>query len=487
MIGTMQTPAWFDHSLVPEVVFDEDPALVDLYRLAWELAAAHVTPRDGAPQSPYMDEAFDPDTIWIWDTCLMAHFAKYAPEHFPGAASLDNFYGPMYDGAESSLRIQHPDNPPLFAWSELEHVRHTGDLERVRRVLGAGYLQRHFEFFETVPRGSVFPYSRVPTAVERTARGYRWNGISSGMDNSPRGAVRVGGDTEGDILWLDAAAQQALAAGSIAALARLVGDASLATEWSARHAEWTSLVQDFWDDDDRIFYDRQDSPPYAFHRVRTPAVYWPLLAGACTDEQAAALADALTDPRCFGGTVPWPSVARDDPAFRSTGHYWRGGVWIPSAYVSAKGLAAAGHGDVVRPATLALLRHMAATAERVEPHTIWECYSPDRPTPSTGKDDEYIVRPDFCGWSALAPIAMLIEHVLRFQVDAPNATVTWDPTPGGANGVRRLRCGPATVSAVAERGEAVIEVDAPLTLVIGGRRVDLAPGVSVIPLESPTP
>jgi hypothetical protein len=145
-----------DRTAVPEPVFDAEPALVELYWVAWELAWLHVVERDGVAQSPYLDEGFDPETIWIWDTCFMTHFCKYAPQLFPGIESLDNFYRPMYDGAPSSLKVQHPDNPPLFAWAEEEYVRHTGDLGRVEWLLRSGYLQRHFEFFETVAPGSVF-------------------------------------------------------------------------------------------------------------------------------------------------------------------------------------------------------------------------------------------------------------------------------------------------------------------------------------------
>ena len=55
-----------------------------------------------------MDEGFDPDTIWIWDTCFMAHFSKYAPDLFPGVESFDNFYRPMYDAEPTSLKIHAP-------------------------------------------------------------------------------------------------------------------------------------------------------------------------------------------------------------------------------------------------------------------------------------------------------------------------------------------------------------------------------------------
>ncbi|GIF62123.1 hypothetical protein Ais01nite_01580 [Asanoa ishikariensis] len=471
-----------DHAALPSPVLDAEPSLVELYSAAWELAYEHVVTRDGVPRSPYMDEGFDPDTIWIWDTCFMAHFCKYAPDLFPGVESFDNFYAPMYDGAPSSLRIHHPDNPPLFAWSELEYVRHTGDLDRVRWLLrDRRFLQQHFAFMEGTPAGSRFPHSTIPTTAARVSGGYLWEGVTSGMDNTPRAPIQGQHGTSGDILWFDLAAQQALSAASIAELARLIGFEELAVEYDAHHARLAALLDTFWCADDGIYYDRFAAAPNDFHRVRTPAAYWPLLAGVSSAGQAAALAAALADPSCFGGPAPWPSVAHDDPAFRPDGMYWRGGVWVPVAYMSARALADHGHESLAHRASLDLIRHMARTWDEYSPATIWEAYSPTRPAPATAKDDREIVRPDFCGWSALAPIAMLIEHVLGFRVDATNDTVRYRRHLPGRSGIRGLRCGGTRLTLIADDAGLDVEVDGPLTLSLATRDVKLSAGRHRLP------
>lgn len=472
----LKNPALLDRAVLPQPVLEDAPELIELYWAAWEMAWDHIVARDEMTRSPYMDEGFDPETIWIWDTCFMAHFCKYAPATFPGIESLENFYAVMYDHASSAVNIHHPDNPPLFAWTEYEYVRHTGDFRRISRLLDSGYLQKHFEFFDSVPRGSLFPYSNVPTEIERTERGYRWNGVCSGMDNTPRAGQQGEHGTYGDILWFDAAAQQALAARSIAQLASLVGRDEIADEFDAHHRRLITLVNTYWDSQDAIYYDRDATAPYDFHRVKTPAVYWPLLAGACDDQQAQALADKLIDPTCFGGPVPWSSVARDEDTFRPKGHYWRGGVWIPIAYMSARSLADNGYAKLAATASRELLDHMARTYADYNPSTIWEAYAPNRAAPSTDKDDEHIVRADFCGWSALAPISMLIEHVLGFRVDAVSHTVTWT-RPGGAVGIRRLRCGGTTLDVVDDgTGTLTIVTDTPLRLVIDGTTIEISEG-----------
>jgi hypothetical protein len=201
-----------------------------------------------------------------------------------------------------------------------------------------------------------------------------------------------------------------------------------------------------------------------------------LLAGACDARQANALAEKLADPHCFGGEVPWPSVARDDPEFRPKGMYWRGGVWVPVAYVSARALADHGHGDLAHSASLALIRHMARTYAEYEPATIWEAYSPQFPRPSTAKDDEEISRPDFCGWSALAPISMLIEHVLGFRVDALQKTITWHRRMPGRTGIRNLRCGDVTVTAIADGHVLQVETTGQVNVVVDGAAFALQRG-----------
>lgn len=71
---------------------------MELYHKTWEIAAGRVRKGpEGLPGSPYMDENCYEDQIWIWDTCFMVLFAKYAPNSFPGEGSMDNLYKPIWD------------------------------------------------------------------------------------------------------------------------------------------------------------------------------------------------------------------------------------------------------------------------------------------------------------------------------------------------------------------------------------------------------
>ncbi|UQT43364.1 hypothetical protein M5E88_11705 [Akkermansia muciniphila] len=86
--------------------------MVDLYHKTWEIAAGRVRKGpEGLPASPYMDENCYEDQIWIWDTCFMVLFAKYAPRSFPGVESLDNLYKPVHEKAVTPLKVHLVDNP----------------------------------------------------------------------------------------------------------------------------------------------------------------------------------------------------------------------------------------------------------------------------------------------------------------------------------------------------------------------------------------
>ena len=85
-------------SYLPIPICEDHPEYGEFYEKAWELARDHVKEIDGMPQNPYMDEAFCATQLWIWDTCFMSLFCKFAGEVFPGVESFQNFYSVLYEG-----------------------------------------------------------------------------------------------------------------------------------------------------------------------------------------------------------------------------------------------------------------------------------------------------------------------------------------------------------------------------------------------------
>ena len=462
--------------LLPQPVYSANPQFVDLYWKAWELAWGRVKYQDGVFQSPYMDENLWEDTIWIWDTEFMVLFCRYAPSVFPGIESLDNFYESILNKKSSSLRIQHPDNPPFYSWVEYEYYKMTGDKAHISKLINDDqFLQRHYEWFDNLKRGTKLHFKHAWIALEKKDKGYAWGWVQSGMDNTPRGR-----DRKCELLWMDAVSQQALSALYIQRLAKEVGNTKVAKEFGALYEQHKALLNEYyWDKQDGFYYDLSEED-LSFVKVRTPAVYWSMLAEIPSKEQAADLVKYATDPNEFGGKYPWPSVSRSDKDFNNEiGDYWRGGIWLPLAYMSTKALETYGYYDVAYANAYNLLSNMSETYRTFTPSTIWECYSPSAPRPSERqyKEKRELVAKDFCGWSALGPISMFIENVLGFyNIDAIKQLVEWNKRGAGEQGLRNLRFGNTVTDIIANDNMVNIKSNKPYTLMINGKKYKIKVG-----------
>jgi hypothetical protein len=485
-------------SQVPAPVLDARPEYTELYWKAWELAHDHLVSIPGMPQTPYMDEGFCPTDIWIWDTCFMSLFCKYAQSRFPGVESLNNFYRPLYDGESlppvaplsggeaSPILIHIFDNPPLFAWAEWQNALFSGDREHLRELLlEKQYLQRHFDRLEQLTKGEKPAGVRNISCLVRHPHGYFWEGGRSGMDNTPRGRqgehAPVNRPNNPEMLWIDAIAQQGLAAYCIAEMAAVIGEGALAGEWRRRYERLKELVNRYyWDDADGCYYDIHAVTSEKM-KVLTPASFWPLAAHMAGPEQAAAMLRHARDPRTLGGDVPLVSLSRGDADFNGeTGDYWRGSLWVPTAYMAVKGCENYGFLEDAAVASMRILDHMSRTLREYEPHTIWECYNPNRPMPARSCDENRrIVRPDFCGWSALAPISLYLENVIGiYRADAFKKELKWRPgiRTEGAIGVKNFRFGGVTTDLICRGSELSVESDAAYSLEFNGTLLAVKPG-----------
>lgn len=483
----------FDRALIPQPVFDAEPGYVELYWKAWELAYAHVKWQKGLVQPLYMDEGLWDDTIWIWDSEFMVMFCKYAPKLFPGIQTLDNFYYTMLEDSGSSLRIQHPDNPPFFAWVENDYYKITGDRDHIRELLlDKKFPQRYWDLFPTLSPERKLQFDHYPIALKYKGIGYEWSGISSGMDNTPRTRAGKG------MLWVDAISQQALSALYISRLAKVAGDGATAREFEKKWKELRVIVNKYyWDDSDGCYYDIVPAPsgetasvadvqasPSAWRTtdILTPASFWPMLAEIPSKAQARRMTEFALRPDKLGGEVPWVTVSRDDPDFDANdGWYWRGSMWLPTAYMGIKALEKYGFQEAADTTAEKVLSWMLRTYCDYEPHTIWECYSPTAPTPSSNHGKR--VRPDFCGWSAIGPISLFIENVLGFHdIDASSRTVHWDIRHDCRHGLNNLTFGDTTTELLYDPAASTVTIrsNKPYCLILNGKFHRIRAGVTTI-------
>ncbi|MFR7733428.1 MAG: MGH1-like glycoside hydrolase domain-containing protein [Collinsella sp.] len=321
-----------------------DAELVDLYKKTWEIAAERVRKGpEGLLASPYLDENCYETDVWIWDTCFMALFSKYAPKSFPGKESLDNFYFPMYRGVSPSAHSREVTISFLHGWNGRITSFQETKARDGRSSSPSEFLQRHFRWFNLAPKGERAPYSSNPVYLGAAGKdGFTWTGRASGMDNTPRGR-EIPAATTGFSGWTPFPSKRWPPAVSAVCIPRW-GRKREAREWEGEYKALVRKINElYWDEEDGFYYD-VDVVTKKPCRVKTIASFWPLLAGAASPEQAARMVEHVKRADGFGGELPWPSLARSDRDFdEKTGNYWRGAVWLPTAYMATKALEGYGY------------------------------------------------------------------------------------------------------------------------------------------------
>ena len=463
---------------LPAPIFDEDPDYVKCYWKAWELAFKNFhEPAPGSGfVSQFIDAAFN-QNIFLWDTCFMTMFCNYAHPYVPGICSLDNFYAKQHEDGEICREIERatgkdfhfwvnkeeetlfsrwgydwrkelkkakvtykgrkPPKPnpkltldalnhPILAWAELESYRLTGDKDRLKLVSQ--------------------PLDRYYRALRKFLR--QGNGLymtdSASMDNSTRNIWLKNGGTA-----IDISSEMVLFARNLSEMAIILGVNSQAEKYEEEANELSKLInQRMWDSGKGFYYDL--TLDEARVPVKTIAGFWTLLAGVADDYRAKALVEELNDPKTFKTVHRVPTLAADQDGFQSeTGGYWRGSVWAPTDMMVIRGLEKYGFNGLAREIALNHLENVVKVFK--ETQTIWENYAPQKIVQGTP------AKPDFVGWSGIAPILFLIEYALGIKADTRNNTIVWDIRSPKRVGVERFWFGGKTVSLVCEEPDRDLE------------------------------
>jgi len=473
-----------DFGRLPRPVADDHPEFVELYDAAWRIAARHIARHRNGRE--FMDVAWGrPGQLWewVWDSCFVALYCRYAPEQYPGMASLDNFYELQREDGYISMTYDmntgeepYPDriNPPLFAWVEWEYFLATGDDSRFARVIP--HIERLMGWIDANRRTPAWRKDEQPVLY------YFRDCGSSGMDDSPRTPRHP--EAGRYFEWIDLSCQMALSFRCLARMHAALGDAERAGRWQARAQELGGEInRRLWCPRTRFYYDRNLSRRLV--NTKTAASFWPLLAGICDEAQKDALVEHVRNPAEFGRPIPAPTLSADDPNYSEDGAYWVGGVWPPTNYMIARGLMTAGRGDAAHELAVKYLAGLARTWAAVEPHTIWECQCPEADRPGQRPYEREWVKPEFVGWGGIGPISMLIENVLGIDVNAPERRVEWTIRLTGRHGIEglsmggagrvSLMCAPRESADAPARVEASAEKDLEIAVRCGGRRAVLRP------------
>ncbi len=423
--------------LLPEPFWDGHAEVIDCYQAAWRLAFCHLqSPAAGSGfVARFIDTAFN-DCTFLWDSCLMTMFGRYGARAFEFQRTLDNFYAKQHpDGficrqlgrekGDDRFNRFEPDStgPNVLAWAEWEHYSNFGDRERLARV---------------------FPVLR---AYHQWLRAYRtwqdgsyWSsGWGCGMDNQPRlpkeAPYASPEHYHGRMSWVDVTLQQILSARLLVRIGRELGAEGAVADMASEVERLTRFVNDhLWSAASRFYCDRFDDG--RLNGVKTIGAYWALLAGVVPKKRLGRFLAHLEDPKAFKRPHRVPSLSADTPGYKPEGDYWRGGVWPPTNYLLLRGLTLLGRDPLAHEIARNHLDNVLSVFQQTG--TLHENYAPETAAPGQP------ARRDFVGWSALPPVAVLLEYVFGLRPDAPARRLVWDLRLLEAHGVGRYPFGPAT-------------------------------------------
>lgn len=392
-------------------------------------------PAPPIPMGPRLSSGGHFTGFFLWDTVFCAMWARHVQDEAPDLPllpPLDNLYALAEpDGfiakeytergvpAFSSL---HPVAfaPPILSWIELV-LRREGraPASRLQRVFPA--LLRHHKACQARFRRPDGLYVGDP-----------WG---CGMDDIPRyprglseseAATIPGGDRltleslgpesrhkwswmheQSDHLswnrqagWIDMSCQMAFDALNLAEIAGMLGLDSEASALRGEHAELSAVINGLCWDDATGFY--HDFGPSGIMIRKSAAAFWAIISRVATGDRLERMVSVIRDVNCFNRPVPFPALSADDPDYEPETAYWRGAVWPSTNYALLRGLVECGYATFAEEAARRYYNANAALFEKTG--TIWENLSAeqcDHVKERSGRD--------FCGWGAIAPIALPAE------------------------------------------------------------------------------
>lgn len=423
---------------LPQPYWPNRPDAIKSYYKAWETAFSNIHPvtEQNKFVSPYIDAAFNKH-LFMWDACFMTLFGRYGSQTFNFQQTLDNFYAKQHrDGficrqlsqENGEDRFERFDvastGPNIFPWAEWEYFLNMNDTARLEHVFApmTAYYQWYRQW-RSWPDGTYFS-----------------SGWGSGMDNQPR--MQPHHDfrrSHGFMSWIDITLQQIYVGKLLVQIAGVLGreqDIKDIREEVDRLAVFVN--SNMWDDKDAFYYDRYRDGSLSY--LKTIGAFWALLADVVPENRKAGFVAHLSDTNAFERTHRVPSWAANNPNYNPDGGYWQGAVWAPTTYMVLRGLTATGEDSLAYE--IAKNHFDNVTEVFNQTGTFWENYAPDK---RQGNN-----RRDFVGWTALTPIAVLMEYIFGLRPDVSRNILVWDirltdefgikTYPFGENGTVDLSC-----------------------------------------------
>ena len=419
---------------LPKPLWNNNKSVIDCYYKAWEIAFSNIhNPEDGSGfVSPFIDSAFN-DNLFMWDSCFITMFGKYASEFFDFQGTLNNFYALQHEDGYIAREVTENDGsagftrfdgsstgPNILPWCEYDYYKLTGDKERVEKIFPV-LLAYHqwFRRYRTWRDGS-----------------YWSSGYGCGMDNQPRlknsesNAERF--LSNGHMIWLDTCLQQLISCNMLIKMAEICNRCDDVIDIVAEKEKLGNLINEkLWDDETKFYYDLWEDD--TLNMVKSVGAYWALSADIVPEDKLDDFVTHLENDKEFNRPTRVPSLSADDKYYDEGGSYWCGSIWAPTNYMVLKGLSGNGYHDLAFDIAENCVDSVVEVFEKTG--TIWENYAPE------SKERGNHSKPDFVGWSGLFPISILIEYVFGIKVNAEKKEIEWHINLTDEFGVENLPLG----------------------------------------------
>ena len=403
---------------LPKPIWENHEDVIKCYDKAWEIAFGNLhNPMEGSGfVAPFMDAAFN-GCIFMWDSCFMLMFGKYASMLFPFQETLDNFYAFQHKDGFISREINEKDGsekfhrhdptstgPNVMAWCEWEYYQYMGDSDRLNKVFPV-----------------LLAYHQWLKSYRTWTDGSYWSsGWGCGMDNLPRQKDKSISEryySHGHMVWSDACLQQILSCNVLIDMAKVCGREVDVKEIVEERDKLKQIVNEkLWDAASAFYYDLWDDGQ--LNMIKSIGAYWALLADAVPEDRIEDFVAHLKNEKEFNRPNRVPTLAADSEYYAPDGKYWCGSIWAPTNYMVLKGLEKLGYDELAFEIAESSLMNVVNTYK--ETGTIWENYAPEY----IGRGS--IAKPDFVGWSGLFPISILFEFVFGLKWDVEKRQLKWD-------------------------------------------------------------
>jgi len=394
--------------------YDQD--FVDIYDKTW--AWIQDCWNSGGDKSGIEGKFFsyaESQTVTQADAIFSSFFLVYSNRIFQAHPTLDLFYNRQEpDGAircaydtVTGKQIIDKDNPeglgiPLFAWAEHNIYHKSGNKKRVKDILPI--LCKYSNWIDTT--------FKKPNGLYKTPLS------ATGMTNLPRGDAYYA---------MDFNTMMAIHMLYMSALADILNDKEISFQYKRQYFSLKTRINSLmYNPVDGFYYDINKAEKQV--PIKSIAGYWPLLAEIPNGEKAERIIEKLSDPKYFGTSHPFPSLAVCEKDFDETGRGFRGSVYPYLTFMVIKGLERYQRWDLARECAI---RHVYFMLDSMSPDgnhhrgNLWEAYLPTKEGPAKWANKQNFPRPQFLTFDALSTICLTIENIVGLSISLPRKTVDW--------------------------------------------------------------